>query len=233
MPTRSPQTQALVRPPWERPMFDPILISYTELFSIPVEKHLLVPTHKEPMQPPFPRWYDAHARCEYHSGNPGHTIDNCLALKYKLEIREGVKTNEINMLDAKPITIVYKKKIPIKKRVYLKDSKEGLANPLGFRKGPTRYLKTHFFPTQKNTSGLGYKPTREDVKTICKEQRAKRLARMAGKKVVEPPLICPPLSKTFYSVGFQNKERTPVKLMINRDAVHLNMIGDRVSMSRD
>ncbi|KAL1112653.1 hypothetical protein V6Z11_D02G139700 [Gossypium hirsutum] len=50
MPTRSPQTQAPLRPPRERPVFDPILISYAKIFPILVEKHLLVPIHKEPMQ---------------------------------------------------------------------------------------------------------------------------------------------------------------------------------------
>ncbi|PPS05573.1 hypothetical protein GOBAR_AA15071 [Gossypium barbadense] len=54
------------------PVFDPVPIPYTELFSIP------------------------------------------------LEIREGVKTNEINTLDVKPITIVYGKKIPIEKESTLK-----------------------------------------------------------------------------------------------------------------
>ncbi|KAK5825602.1 hypothetical protein PVK06_020458 [Gossypium arboreum] len=56
---------------------------------------------------------------------------------------------------------------------------------------------------------------------------------MARKKVVEPPLICPSVSETFYSVGFEHQERTPVKLMINGNAVDLNMIGDRVQMSTD
>ncbi|KAK5812294.1 hypothetical protein PVK06_027722 [Gossypium arboreum] len=68
---------------------------------------------------------------------------------------------------------------------------------------------------------------------MCKEWRAKRLARMAGKKVVEPTLICPSVSETFYFVGFEHQERTPVKLMINGDAVDLNMIDAVVPMSSD
>ncbi|PPD87091.1 hypothetical protein GOBAR_DD15972 [Gossypium barbadense] len=73
----------------------------------------------------------------------------------------------------------------------------------------------------------------EDVERMCKERRAKRLACMDRKKVVEPLLICTPLSETFYSVGFEHRERTPVKLIIYRDAVDLNMIGNRMPMSRD
>ncbi|KAK5802893.1 hypothetical protein PVK06_030522 [Gossypium arboreum] len=56
---------------------------------------------------------------------------------------------------------------------------------------------------------------------------------MAGKKVAEPPFICPPLFETFYSVGFEHQERTPVKLMTNRDGVDLNLISDRMPMSSD
>ncbi|PPD91244.1 hypothetical protein GOBAR_DD11813 [Gossypium barbadense] len=90
-----------------------------------------------------------------------------------------------------------------------------------------------FVPTHNDIRGLGYNPTMEDVKRMCKERKAKRLACIAGKKVVEPPLICPLLSNTFYSMGFEHQERTPVKLMTNGDAVDLNMIGDEVPVSRD
>ncbi|KAK5794036.1 hypothetical protein PVK06_035227 [Gossypium arboreum] len=75
---------------------------------------------------------------------------------------------------------------------------------MGLGEGLQGFSKPIFVPTQNDARWLGYKPTREDVKRMCKERRAKRLARMAGKKVVEPPLICPPLSETFYSMGFKH-----------------------------
>jgi len=37
------------------------------------------------VQPPFPRYYDANAKCEYHSGEIGHSTENCLALRYKVQ----------------------------------------------------------------------------------------------------------------------------------------------------
>ncbi|KAJ9153367.1 hypothetical protein P3X46_026814 [Hevea brasiliensis] len=40
-----------------------------------------VPVLLDPIQPPYPRWYDATARCEYHGGAQGHSTDNCGALK--------------------------------------------------------------------------------------------------------------------------------------------------------
>ncbi|PPD80953.1 hypothetical protein GOBAR_DD22117 [Gossypium barbadense] len=104
---------------------------------------------------------------------------------------------------------------------------------LGLEKDLQGILEPVSVTTQKDTRRLGYKPMRENVERMYKEQKAKRLARMARKKVVEPHLICPPLSKTFYSVGFDHRERTSIKLMINEDIMDLNMIGERVSMSRD
>ncbi|KAJ9178655.1 hypothetical protein P3X46_010522 [Hevea brasiliensis] len=35
----------------------------------------------DPIQPPYPRWYDATARCEYHGRAQGHSTDNCGALR--------------------------------------------------------------------------------------------------------------------------------------------------------
>ncbi|KAL5127871.1 hypothetical protein HKD37_14G040214 [Glycine soja] len=37
------------------------------------------------LEPPFPRWYDPNATCKYHGGAPGHSIEKCLALKYKVQ----------------------------------------------------------------------------------------------------------------------------------------------------
>lgn len=33
----------------------------------------------------LPLGYDANARCEFHSGAPGHSVENCKALKYKVQ----------------------------------------------------------------------------------------------------------------------------------------------------
>ena len=42
----------------------------------------------------LPRGYDVKARCEFHSGAPGHSIENCKALKYKVQ----------SLLDAKELS---------------------------------------------------------------------------------------------------------------------------------
>ena len=36
------------------------------------------------MQPPYPKWYNKNARCDYHFGNRGHSTKDCTALKQKV-----------------------------------------------------------------------------------------------------------------------------------------------------
>ena len=48
------------------------------------------------LRPLFPRWYNAHTRCNYHVGNPGHPTKNCTSLKYRVQelINDGKLTFE-------------------------------------------------------------------------------------------------------------------------------------------
>ncbi|XP_038999482.1 uncharacterized protein LOC120125037 [Hibiscus syriacus] len=39
------------------------------------------PYPMDPIKPPYPRWYDENAHCEYHGGVQGHSIEGCLAFK--------------------------------------------------------------------------------------------------------------------------------------------------------
>ena len=68
----------------DKPRWDPIPITYTELFSMLVEIGHIEPVQLAPLRPPFPRWYNTHTRCDYHGGNPSHPMKNCPALKYKV-----------------------------------------------------------------------------------------------------------------------------------------------------
>ena len=47
-----------------------------------------------PLQPPFPKWYNSNAHCDYHLGVAGHTIENCITLKYK--VRDLIKKDELS-----------------------------------------------------------------------------------------------------------------------------------------
>ncbi|XP_016681350.1 uncharacterized protein [Gossypium hirsutum] len=37
------------------------------------------------MQPPYPKWYDANAQCDYHAGIEGHSIEHCTVFKKLVE----------------------------------------------------------------------------------------------------------------------------------------------------
>ena len=35
-------------------------------------------------EPPYPKWYNKNAYCDYHSGNRGHSTENCTVLKWRV-----------------------------------------------------------------------------------------------------------------------------------------------------
>ncbi|KAL5162536.1 hypothetical protein HKD37_07G019639 [Glycine soja] len=60
-------------------------MAYSELWPSLLENHLVVAIPGRVFQPPYPKWYDPGAKCEYHSGAPGHNIDSCRPFKYKVQ----------------------------------------------------------------------------------------------------------------------------------------------------
>jgi len=73
------------RPNPEKPQFAPIPMTYGELCPKLLEKQLIAPHYIAPLKPPYPKWYDPNASCMYHAGNRGHSTDNCLAFKRKVQ----------------------------------------------------------------------------------------------------------------------------------------------------
>ncbi|XP_052878633.1 uncharacterized protein LOC128285263 [Gossypium arboreum] len=73
------------RPNTERVQFTPIPMSYKELYQSLFDAHVVSPFYLKSMQPPFPKWYDANAQCEYHAGATGHSIENCTTFKKLVE----------------------------------------------------------------------------------------------------------------------------------------------------
>ena len=82
------------RAPRPKSQFDPIPCTYAELFPQLVAKYMVTPVQILPLQPPFPKWYNSNTHCDYHSGAVGHTIENCIALKYK--VRDLIKKGELS-----------------------------------------------------------------------------------------------------------------------------------------
>ncbi|KAI5390126.1 hypothetical protein KIW84_075450 [Lathyrus oleraceus] len=66
-------------------IFDPIPMSYTELYPSLIERKLITP-RDPPAVPANPQWwYKPDQHCVYHSGAPGHNIENCYPLKTKVQ----------------------------------------------------------------------------------------------------------------------------------------------------
>ena len=57
-------------------------------------KDVIRPVQVPPLQPSYPKWYNSNAHCDYHSGAAGHTLENCVALKYK--VRDLIKKGELS-----------------------------------------------------------------------------------------------------------------------------------------
>ncbi|KAH1257161.1 hypothetical protein GmHk_03G007191 [Glycine max] len=72
-------------PPRPFPEFTPLPMTYEDLLPSLIANHLAVVTPRRVLEPPFPKWYDPNATCKYHGGVPGHSVEKCLALKYKVQ----------------------------------------------------------------------------------------------------------------------------------------------------
>ena len=60
-------------------------MSFTELLPKLIQGQLLVRVPLTPMEPPYPRWYDANASCDYHYGINSHFTKNYLTLKNNVQ----------------------------------------------------------------------------------------------------------------------------------------------------
>ncbi|XP_052478465.1 uncharacterized protein LOC128033992 [Gossypium raimondii] len=87
MPTQSQpkNDQRLARPIPKKPQFTPIPVPYEKLYLKLLEKQLISPHYMAPLKPPYPKWYDPNANYMYHAGNQGHSTENCLAFKKRVQ----------------------------------------------------------------------------------------------------------------------------------------------------
>ncbi|TYK15865.1 uncharacterized protein E5676_scaffold637G00420 [Cucumis melo var. makuwa] len=60
-------------------------MSYTKLSPQLLKSHQVAIIPQEPLQPPYPKWYDPNTKCEYHAGAVGHSMENCFPLKTKVQ----------------------------------------------------------------------------------------------------------------------------------------------------
>lgn len=86
----------------KRVSFDPIPMTYTELFNHLVSKNLINTRSMKPLQPPFPRGYNANATCSFHEGGIGHTVEDCKAFKHV--VQDLIDANWISFKQNSPST---------------------------------------------------------------------------------------------------------------------------------
>ena len=65
--------------------FAPILMPYTDLLRSLIANQMAVVTPGKIYQSPFPQWYNPNATCAYHRRVSGHSIEQCVALKHKVQ----------------------------------------------------------------------------------------------------------------------------------------------------
>ncbi|KAA3458110.1 hypothetical protein EPI10_012757 [Gossypium australe] len=93
----SHRQESNTKPNAKKLQFTPIYMTYGQLYQKLYDTHVVAPHYLQPLQPPYPKWYDANAQCEYHARIVGHSIENCLAFKRLVEklIQMGVvKVND-------------------------------------------------------------------------------------------------------------------------------------------
>jgi len=61
-------------------------MSYTELLPTLLQRAMVAICPLKPLQPPYPKLYDANAKCDYHGGAVRHSIKNCKAFKFKVQL---------------------------------------------------------------------------------------------------------------------------------------------------
>jgi len=71
--------------PRQAQIFTPIPMTYRDFLPSLITNQLVVVIPGRVPQPPFPKWYNPSATCAYHGGALGHSVEQCLALKNKVQ----------------------------------------------------------------------------------------------------------------------------------------------------
>ena len=66
-------------------VYDPLPMSYTELLPILIQNYGISAIPARPRRPPYPKKHDINAKCEYHGGVKGHSTENCMTFKDKVQ----------------------------------------------------------------------------------------------------------------------------------------------------
>src|SRR4051812_45521324 len=103
--TKVPQVQALIPQVANqnqnrgRTTYDPIPMTYTELYPALVKKVLITTIAFTPPNP-LPPGFRSDLHCEFHQGGAGHNLESCFALKAR--VQELMRANMIYFKDINP-----------------------------------------------------------------------------------------------------------------------------------
>ena len=78
-------------------------MTYTKLLPKLIGNHIVVPIVLKPLTPPYPKWHDPNAHCEYHARISGHSTEDCTPFKYK--VQGLVRSSALNF-DEHGITVI-------------------------------------------------------------------------------------------------------------------------------
>ena len=72
-------------------------MTYTELYPKLIQGGMLVLVSIPPIRPPYLRWYNENASCDYHSGNRGYSLEDYTTLKWR--VSDFIKREELTFED--------------------------------------------------------------------------------------------------------------------------------------
>ncbi|XP_019416408.1 PREDICTED: uncharacterized protein LOC109327698 [Lupinus angustifolius] len=81
------------------PVFDPIPITYTELFAYLLGQGMITPVPGRVYENPGP-WHNENVNCAYHSGAAGHLVEDCRAFKYR--VQDLINAKRIDFRETRP-----------------------------------------------------------------------------------------------------------------------------------
>jgi hypothetical protein len=95
-PAPAPTPQMLARPVGNQPndnrwprkeprQFTPLPMPMTELYPILIKKNLISPAIPRPYNGPPRRDFNQNLTCDFHFGEVGHTIENCIHLRHRIQ----------------------------------------------------------------------------------------------------------------------------------------------------
>ncbi|XP_050889426.1 uncharacterized protein LOC127094663 [Lathyrus oleraceus] len=88
------------RPRRQERRLDPLPMSCSQLLNHLLNCSLIKLREAKPPPSPLPPGYDANARCEFHTGAPDHTLDNCKTFRYK--VQDLLDSKAISFAPARP-----------------------------------------------------------------------------------------------------------------------------------